>query len=76
MNEAGTSFLLPDGWSTMEFFAESDGALSRPATPMDICEFNIICIIFLLLYFSSEQRSGLCSNRYALLMILLSSIRT
>jgi len=38
MNEAGTSFLLPDGWSTMEFFAESDRAPSRPVTPMDISQ--------------------------------------
>lgn len=38
MNETapeGTSFLLPDGWPTMLFFAESDKVSSRPATPMD-----------------------------------------
>ncbi|UMM22583.1 hypothetical protein L5515_003724 [Caenorhabditis briggsae] len=36
MNEAGTSFLLPDEWSSMQFSVESDKAPSRPATPADI----------------------------------------
>lgn len=34
MNEAGTCFLLPDGWPTMQFLVESN-VPSRPATPMD-----------------------------------------
>jgi len=34
MNEAGTVFLLPENWATMEFFVEST-VPSRPATPMD-----------------------------------------
>ncbi|KAE9552080.1 hypothetical protein FO519_004706 [Halicephalobus sp. NKZ332] len=35
MNKEGTEFLLPDAWSTMEFFVESDKAPSRPVTPFD-----------------------------------------
>ncbi|KAE9549362.1 hypothetical protein FO519_007419, partial [Halicephalobus sp. NKZ332] len=36
VNETDTKFLLPDGWQTMQFTAESDKAPSRPATPFDI----------------------------------------
>ena len=28
-------FILPDGWSTMEFLLESDKVPSRPVTPFD-----------------------------------------
>ncbi|CAI4232626.1 unnamed protein product [Auanema sp. JU1783] len=31
-------FLLPDGWSTMVFFAESDRSPSRGAKPKDISQ--------------------------------------
>ncbi|CAJ0957768.1 unnamed protein product, partial [Mesorhabditis belari] len=40
MNETGTTFLLPDGWSSMQFHVESDQAPSRPSTPADQVKNN------------------------------------
>ncbi|CAJ0951582.1 unnamed protein product, partial [Mesorhabditis belari] len=40
MNETGTTFLLPDGWSSMQFHVESDQAPSRPSTPADQAQFS------------------------------------
>ncbi|CAJ0955632.1 unnamed protein product, partial [Mesorhabditis belari] len=37
VNEA--TFLLPDGWSSMQFHVESDQAPSRPSTPADQAQF-------------------------------------
>ncbi|CAJ0939682.1 unnamed protein product, partial [Mesorhabditis belari] len=36
VNEAGTTFLLPDGWPAIQFFVDSNKAPSRPETPADI----------------------------------------
>lgn len=36
MNEAGTTFLLPENWQEIQFFVESDKVPSRPATPMNV----------------------------------------
>ncbi|CAJ0931805.1 unnamed protein product, partial [Mesorhabditis belari] len=35
VNEAGTTFLLPDRWPAIQFFVDSNKAPSRPATPAD-----------------------------------------
>ncbi|CAJ0956039.1 unnamed protein product, partial [Mesorhabditis belari] len=36
VNEAGTTFLLPDGWPAIQFFVDSNKAPSRRETPADI----------------------------------------
>ncbi|CAJ0939614.1 unnamed protein product, partial [Mesorhabditis belari] len=36
VNEAGTTFLLPDGWPAIQFFVDSNKAPSRPETLADI----------------------------------------
>ncbi|CAD6196210.1 unnamed protein product [Caenorhabditis auriculariae] len=38
VDDTGKTFLLPDGWESMEFHVESNQVPSRPATPMDICQ--------------------------------------